>query len=117
MKTIISLSVSLFLSYFICMGCSHSQHLLVNQREFSEEMSKLKVGSKLSVNYGSDPKYSGILVEPVSILSDSSHVIIIETSQSEPWQQLLLSPTASPGVLTQISIRATQKQHALWMVH
>lgn len=105
MKTKSSLCASLFLIIFFCMGCSHSQQLLISQHEFSGEMSGLKVGSTLSVKYGSGPKYDGVLVEPMRLMPDSSYVIVMETSPGKPWQQFVFLPTALPTVSTQISMR------------
>ncbi len=92
-----------FLIVLFSMGCSQSR--LVSRREFSEQLVKLKAGSRLSLQDKGSQKHRGVLATPVSMLPDSSQVIIMENSLEGTKHQFTISPMLSRSASTQISIR------------
>ncbi|MGH7452455.1 MAG: hypothetical protein ACRENG_14000 [bacterium] len=87
----------------VCIGCS--QHLLLNQREFADEASKLKTRSEVSVQDRNGQKHSGILIEPLRMLPDSSQLMSIQSEPDGKMHQFMISPLSSQTEVTQISIR------------
>jgi hypothetical protein len=102
-----------FLLALLCIGCS--QHRVVSQREFLEEVSRLKSGSKLSLRDNRGEKYSGALATPVSMLPDSSQVIIMENTLEGTKYQFTISPMISRSAFNaQISIQRKGTAPNVW---
>lgn len=103
MKTKKFICVQAFVLALLCVGCS--QHRVVSQREFLDEVSRLKSGSRISVRDRNGKEFKGALVEAATMLPDSSRVLVIANKADGEKHQFKISPAQAQTEIIQMKTR------------
>lgn len=90
-------------------GLNCSSTILVKHEQFCYEARRWQTGSKLEIVDTTGHKYKGVLLEPVSVPTDSSSFLIIVSEQQNIQKQLKLFPVAETEVA---HVRLARKANA-----
>lgn len=79
-------------------GINCSSTILVNHEQLCYEARRWQTGSKLEIVDTAGHEYKGVLLEPVSVPTDSSAILIIVSEQQNIQKQFKLFPVAETEV-------------------